>query len=109
MIGHVYPTRRAALDAVEVIDAALGPTEELRDEDTGQVRVVPRKPWAIPVPLRTGAFLVPWRNERLVAIAGRVVDVKGVPKVVPSLASAVVIAPGDVEPAAVALEPEPQI
>lgn len=69
LTGAVFATRAAALAHVAAIGAALGPTEEVR-EPSGALVTVPRAPWAVPMALADGRWLVPWK-PRIARIAGR--------------------------------------
>lgn len=69
LTGAVFATRVGALAHVAAIGAALGPTEEVR-EPSGALVTVPRAPWAVPMALADGRWLVPWK-PRLARIAGR--------------------------------------
>lgn len=74
---RVFATEAEAQKAIDAIDAARAPsgTERLRGTD-GIEYDAPVKPWAVPVALKDGTFGVPWK-ERLRAVEGEVVDVKG--------------------------------
>lgn len=79
--GHV-----AADGTVTEAGAALGLS---RDGAVIRVEVAPRKPWgARPLPLRDGTHLVPW-DQRLDAIEGYPVTVRGTADAVPTLAELV--------------------
>ena len=82
MKAIVCATRDDADRVVAAIDAARCPdgTEEavryVRGREVARERR-PAKRWAEPVELEDGRVAVPWKDERLDAIAGREVTVRG--------------------------------
>lgn len=76
--AHVYATRAGAERAVAVIDTARSPdgTEEVTLPDGTRERR-PAKTWALPIELDDGRCAVPWKGERLTALSGREVTVRG--------------------------------
>lgn len=81
--GHKFPSRAVAQRVIDSITKALGETEVLRNETTGQTFVVPRLTWAKVLPLGDGTFFVSW-GPRLAALAGQTIDIGGTPVTIPS-------------------------
>lgn len=107
MLAHVYATEALAIEAVEAIDAALGPTETIRrcDVVNGELvvrdeQVIARKPWAAPMELRSGQWAVVHNPRILAAHEGKSVRVRGRNRVIPGSLGARAIDESELMPGA---------
>ena len=81
MDAWIYPTEAEAQRAIDAIDQARGPTEDVRLPD-GTIETRPRTTWAIPTPLRDDTWAVPYK-PRLAPVLDRTETVRGVPVRIP--------------------------
>ena len=77
----VFPTREEAERAIAEIDAALGDTEVVRTPG-GNLVEVPRRTWAIPIPLKDGTWAVPHKARIADVLRGDVVAITPAERVV---------------------------
>jgi hypothetical protein len=75
MDAWIYATEQEGRDLVAAIDAARGPSEDVRLPD-GTIEARPRTTWAHPIPLRDGTFAVPYK-PRLDRVVDRTETVRG--------------------------------